>query len=145
MKIPRTCRATGRCHAILAASRTLRRVSALMDDKFDTMTRDELLVELRGLLFRYEQFRNTTLPTLNDVSKERDALNREVARLEARLDQVGADLDSIAQMRVEAIGDPRAVLAEVRRLAVTVYQRALLRDYFTDEPLDDDPSSAATS
>jgi len=116
-----------------------------MDDKFDTMTRDELLLELRGLLFRYEQFRNTTLPTLNDVSKERDALNREVARLEARLDQVGADLDSIAQMRVEAIGDPRAVLAQVRRLAITAYQRALLRDYFTDEPLDDDPSSAATS
>jgi len=120
------------------------RMTRTMDDKFETMTRDELLTELRGLLFRYEQFRNTTLPTLNDVTKERDALSREVARLEARLDQVGADLDAIAQMRVKAIGDPRAVLAQVRRLAIQAYQRALLRDYHTDDPLDDDQSPAST-
>ena len=112
-----------------------------MDDKFETMSRDELLNELRGLLFRYEQFRTSTLPTLNTVTQERDALSREVARLEARLDQVGADLDAIAQMRVEAIGDPRAVLAEVRRKAIKAYERALLRDYYTDDTLNNNPGA----
>jgi len=108
-----------------------------MEDKYETMNRDELLRELRGLLFRYEQFRNTTLPALNGVTAERDALRLEVARLEARIDQIGADFTALAELQVRAQGDPRAALAQLRILAIEAYERVVRRDYFTDDPLDD--------
>ena len=114
------------------------RADFIMVDKFETMTREELLNELRGLLFRYEQFRSTTLPTLNQVTQERDVLSLQVARMEARLDQVAADFVTIAELHVEAQADPRSALSQVRRSAIQAYQRALRRDYFTDEPLIDD-------
>ena len=107
-----------------------------MEDRYEAMTREELLAELRGLLFRYEQFRNTTLPTLNTVTAERDELSLYVAQLEARLDQVGADFANIAEMQVTAQADPRAMLAQIRRMAIAAYERAIGRDYFTDAPLD---------
>lgn len=99
-----------------------------MDDRYADMNREELLKELRGVLFRYEQFRNNTLPKLNAISAERDDLRRQVARLEGRIDQVAMELETLATLDDDDFAGMAAagVLAEIRRRAQAAHDRVVL-------------------
>lgn len=107
----------------------------MLEDRFERMTREELLQEIRGLIYRYEQFRNSTLPTLNKISEERDQLRRTVARLEGKLDQIAADFEAIAEFDDTDYLDKGQVVDMLKNRAVQAYQRALGQDYYTDEEL----------
>ena len=107
----------------------------MLEDRFENMTREELVNELRGLAFRYEQFRSKTLPALNEISAERDDLRRQVARLESKIDQMAVDFEVIIEIEPEDLNpgdDPMEVL---QHLAIEAYERALGRDYYSDEEL----------
>ena len=108
-----------------------------MEDQYNDMSREELLNELRGLMMRYEKYRRITLPALNKITEERDQLQRTIARLESRLDQIAVDFEAIAELD-PADFDGLALdtfMSVVRDMAIAAYERALGRDYFTDDKL----------
>ncbi len=108
-----------------------------MEDHYEGMNRDELLEALRGLMIRYERYRQITLPALNKVTAERDDLRREIARLESRLDQIAVDFEVIAELEPENFDGValETFMSIVRDMAIEAYERALGRDYYTDDKL----------